>query len=159
MRVLRRHGVTPGSAGPRARGWPGRQIGAIDLEIAPTNIVNRINHTIKEPVGKTWGTLVTYAAALDVPRRIVEFLAWLPAAQAPDLHEVLDLRRAQAMTHVVLDGTLTACDRLAGFHPGHAGPRNQRRTCSQRALEMTLTERTSVPCRPLMRTIHSRFTA
>jgi hypothetical protein len=36
------------------------------------------------------------------------------AAQAPDLHEVLDLCRAEEMTHVVLDGTLIACDRLAG---------------------------------------------
>lgn len=35
------------------------------------------------------------------------------AAQAPDLHEMLDLCRAQAMTHVMLDGTLIACDRLA----------------------------------------------
>ncbi|MGW5465627.1 hypothetical protein [Streptomyces sp. NPDC003996] len=36
------------------------------------------------------------------------------AAQAPDLHEVLDLCRAEGMTHMVLDGTLIACDRLAG---------------------------------------------
>lgn len=118
--------------------------------------------------------MVTYAAALDVPRHIVEFLARLLAAhrrgigtpkgsralgpfrqavlvlrwfrergcvhclardagisqatgyrylhegigvlaaQAPDLHDVLDLCRAEGMTHVVLDGTLIACDRLAG---------------------------------------------
>ncbi|WP_171112110.1 transposase family protein [Streptomyces sp. Z423-1] len=36
------------------------------------------------------------------------------AAQAPDLYEALDLCRAEGMTHVVLDGTLIACDRLAG---------------------------------------------
>jgi hypothetical protein len=36
------------------------------------------------------------------------------AAQAPDLQEVLDLCRAEGMTHVGLDGTLIACDRLAG---------------------------------------------
>jgi hypothetical protein len=117
--------------------------------------------------------LVTYAAALDVPRHIVAFRAQLPAAhrrgigtpkglsrpgpvppggtamlrwfrehgcvhclardagisqttgyrylhegvlaaQAPDLQVVLDLCRAEGMTHVVLDGTLIACDRLAG---------------------------------------------
>lgn len=118
--------------------------------------------------------MVTYAAALDVPRHVVEFLARLLAAhrrgigtpkgsralgpfrqavlvlrwfrehgcvhclardagisqatgyrylhegigvlaaQAPDLHEVLDLCRAEGMTHVVLDGTLISCDRLAG---------------------------------------------
>ncbi|TVZ75581.1 hypothetical protein FB157_15313 [Streptomyces sp. BK340] len=38
----------------------------------------------------------------------------VPAGQAPDLHEVLDLCRAQGMTNVVLDGTLIASDRLAG---------------------------------------------
>ncbi|ANP56686.1 transposase [Streptomyces griseochromogenes] len=37
----------------------------------------------------------------------------VPAAQAPDPHEVLDLCRAQGMTHVVLDGTPIACDRPA----------------------------------------------
>ncbi|MFD3839604.1 carboxymuconolactone decarboxylase family protein, partial [Streptomyces sp. NPDC058642] len=31
------------------------QIGAITLEIALTNFFNRINRTIKEPAGKTWG--------------------------------------------------------------------------------------------------------
>lgn len=31
------------------------QIGAINLEIALTNFFNRINRTIKEPAGKTWG--------------------------------------------------------------------------------------------------------
>ncbi|MGW1888263.1 transposase family protein [Streptomyces sp. NPDC001970] len=36
------------------------------------------------------------------------------APQAPDLHEVLDRSHAEGMTHVVLDGTLIACDRLAG---------------------------------------------
>ena len=34
--------------------------------------------------------------------------------QAPDLHEVLDRCRREGMTHVILDGTLIACDRLAG---------------------------------------------
>ncbi|MER6347709.1 carboxymuconolactone decarboxylase family protein [Streptomyces sp. NPDC001595] len=31
------------------------QIGAINLEIALTNFFNRINRTIKEPAGRTWG--------------------------------------------------------------------------------------------------------
>ena len=31
------------------------QIGAINLEIGLTNFFNRINRTIKEPAGKTWG--------------------------------------------------------------------------------------------------------
>ncbi|MEU1117527.1 MULTISPECIES: carboxymuconolactone decarboxylase family protein [unclassified Streptomyces] len=31
------------------------EIGAINLEIAVTNFFNRINRTIKEPAGKTWG--------------------------------------------------------------------------------------------------------
>ncbi|GGR86946.1 alkyl hydroperoxide reductase AhpD [Streptomyces aureoverticillatus] len=31
------------------------QIGAINLEIALTNFFNRINRTIKEPAGQTWG--------------------------------------------------------------------------------------------------------
>jgi hypothetical protein len=37
------------------------------------------------------------------------------ADQAPDLHEVLDRCRAQGLAHVVLDGTLIECDRLAGI--------------------------------------------
>jgi hypothetical protein len=36
------------------------------------------------------------------------------ADAAPDLHEVLDRCRAQQMSHVVLDGTLIFCDRVAG---------------------------------------------
>lgn len=36
------------------------------------------------------------------------------AAQAPDLHEVLDHCRREGMTHVILDGTLIETDRLAG---------------------------------------------
>ncbi|GAB2331862.1 IS5-like element IS470 family transposase [Streptomyces variabilis] len=36
------------------------------------------------------------------------------AAQAPDLHEVLDHCRRTGMTHVILDGTLIETDRLAG---------------------------------------------
>jgi alkylhydroperoxidase family enzyme len=31
------------------------QIGAINLDIARTNFYNRINRTIKEPAGKSWG--------------------------------------------------------------------------------------------------------
>ncbi|MFE7468021.1 carboxymuconolactone decarboxylase family protein [Streptomyces sp. NPDC057499] len=31
------------------------EIGAINLEIAMTNFFNRINRTIKEPAGRTWG--------------------------------------------------------------------------------------------------------
>ncbi|MFG2811326.1 carboxymuconolactone decarboxylase family protein [Streptomyces massasporeus] len=31
------------------------QIGALNLEIALTNFFNRINRTIKEPAGRTWG--------------------------------------------------------------------------------------------------------
>ncbi|WP_172382034.1 carboxymuconolactone decarboxylase family protein [Streptomyces sp. MNP-20] len=31
------------------------QIGALNLEIALTNFFNRINRTIKEPAGQTWG--------------------------------------------------------------------------------------------------------
>ncbi|MGD9483660.1 transposase family protein [Streptomyces sp. TRM70308] len=36
------------------------------------------------------------------------------AGQAPDLHEVLDRCRREGATHVVLDGTLIDCDRVAG---------------------------------------------
>lgn len=36
------------------------------------------------------------------------------ADAAPELHEVLDRCRAQQMSHVVLDGTLISCDRVAG---------------------------------------------
>ncbi len=36
------------------------------------------------------------------------------ADQAPDLHAVLDRCRAEGMTHLVLDGTLIACDRVTG---------------------------------------------
>lgn len=36
------------------------------------------------------------------------------ADQAPDLHDVLNRRRRDGMTHVTLDGTLIASDRLAG---------------------------------------------
>ncbi|MFJ2590685.1 carboxymuconolactone decarboxylase family protein [Streptomyces sp. NPDC087538] len=32
-----------------------QEIGAINLEIALTNFFNRINRTIKEPAGQTWG--------------------------------------------------------------------------------------------------------
>ncbi|MGW7535778.1 transposase family protein [Amycolatopsis sp. NPDC054798] len=35
------------------------------------------------------------------------------AAQAPDLHQVLEQRRAAGDTHVVLDGALIGCDRVA----------------------------------------------
>lgn len=35
--------------------------------------------------------------------------------QAPDLHEVLEHCRWEGMTHVILDGTLIASDRLAGI--------------------------------------------
>lgn len=31
------------------------EIGAIDLEIALTNFFNRLNRTVKEPAGQTWG--------------------------------------------------------------------------------------------------------
>ncbi|WP_128429443.1 transposase family protein [Streptomyces cyaneus] len=118
--------------------------------------------------------MVTYAATLDVPRHVVEYLSRLLAAhrrrigtprgsrvlgpfrqavlvlrwfrergcvhclardagisqatgyrylhegidvlagQAPDLHEVLDRCRAAGMTHLVLNGTLITCDRVAG---------------------------------------------
>ncbi|MER7689728.1 transposase family protein [Streptomyces sp. NPDC097610] len=36
------------------------------------------------------------------------------AAQAPDLHQVLDRCRREGMTHVILDGTLIESDRVAG---------------------------------------------
>ncbi|WP_393077349.1 transposase family protein [Streptomyces sp. LN704] len=36
------------------------------------------------------------------------------ADRAPDLHEVLDRRRCEGMTHVILDGTLIESDRVAG---------------------------------------------
>lgn len=37
------------------------------------------------------------------------------ADAAPDLHQVLTRCRQQGMAHVVLDGTLVACDRVAGL--------------------------------------------
>lgn len=118
--------------------------------------------------------MVTYAAMLDVPREVVEYLARLLAAhrrrigtprgsralgplrqavmvlrwfrergcvhclardagisqatgyrylhegitvlaeRAPKLHQVLDRCRREGMTHVILDGTLIECDRVAG---------------------------------------------
>jgi hypothetical protein len=118
--------------------------------------------------------LVTYAATLDVPRHVVDYLARLLAArrrhigtprgsralgpfrqavlvlrwfrtrgcvhclardagisqatgyrylhegisvladQAPNLHQVLDRCQREGMTHVILDGTLIECDRVAG---------------------------------------------
>ncbi|MET9386333.1 transposase family protein [Streptomyces sp. NPDC002928] len=118
--------------------------------------------------------MVTYAATLDVPRRIVEFLARLLATQrrrigtprgsralgpfrqavlvlrwfrergcvhclardagvsqatgyrylhkginvladqAPGLHEILKVCQESGITHVILDGTLIECDRVAG---------------------------------------------
>ncbi len=36
------------------------------------------------------------------------------AERAPDLHQVLDHCRGEGMTHVILDGTLIECDRVAG---------------------------------------------
>lgn len=36
------------------------------------------------------------------------------ADQAPDLHQVLQQRRKQGTAHVILDGTLINCDRVAG---------------------------------------------
>lgn len=36
------------------------------------------------------------------------------ADRAPDLHQVLDRCRREGMTHVILDGTLIECDRVAG---------------------------------------------
>ncbi len=36
------------------------------------------------------------------------------AAQAPDLHQVLKRCRDQGMNHLILDGTLIGCDRVAG---------------------------------------------
>ncbi|WP_159072287.1 hypothetical protein [Streptomyces sp. CMB-StM0423] len=36
------------------------------------------------------------------------------AERAPNLHEVLADCRAHGMSHVILDGTLISCDRVAG---------------------------------------------
>lgn len=38
------------------------------------------------------------------------------AAQAPDIHEVLERCRRAGMAHVILDGTLIETDRVAGVH-------------------------------------------
>jgi hypothetical protein len=38
----------------------------------------------------------------------------MSSPRAPDLHQVLERCRAQGLSHVVLDGTLIACDRVAG---------------------------------------------
>ena len=43
------------------------------------------------------------------------------ADQAPDLHHVLAECREKGMNHLVLDGTLIGCDRLAGTHPNTEG--------------------------------------
>ncbi|MFE4414967.1 hypothetical protein [Streptomyces sp. NPDC056821] len=37
------------------------------------------------------------------------------ADQAPGLHEILKVCQELGMTHVILDGTLIECDRVAGF--------------------------------------------
>ena len=36
------------------------------------------------------------------------------ADQAPDLHQTLQRCRRQCRAHLILDGTLTSCDRVAG---------------------------------------------
>ncbi|MFE3632777.1 hypothetical protein [Streptomyces sp. NPDC059168] len=40
------------------------------------------------------------------------------ARKAPDLHQVLDRCRREVMTHVILDGTLIKCARVAGSRAG-----------------------------------------
>ena len=48
-------GVTDEIWNEVTRHFTEEQIGALNLEIALTNFFNRINRTIKEPAGKTWG--------------------------------------------------------------------------------------------------------
>ncbi|MFG2565398.1 carboxymuconolactone decarboxylase family protein [Streptomyces sp. NPDC048567] len=48
-------GVTDDLWGEVCAQFTEQQIGALNLEIALTNFFNRINRTIKEPAGKTWG--------------------------------------------------------------------------------------------------------
>jgi AhpD family alkylhydroperoxidase len=48
-------GVTDGTWDEATAHFTEEQIGAINLEIALTNFFNRINRTIKEPAGRTWG--------------------------------------------------------------------------------------------------------
>jgi hypothetical protein len=43
------------------------------------------------------------------------------ADRAPDLHQVLTACRTQGLSHLVLDGTLIATDRVAGIHLNSAG--------------------------------------
>ncbi|WP_406190346.1 hypothetical protein OG331_51745 [Streptomyces sp. NBC_01017] len=43
------------------------------------------------------------------------------AAQAPDLHRVLEECRDRGISHVILDGTLLTTDRVAGTHLNSEG--------------------------------------
>ncbi|MFJ7626513.1 hypothetical protein ACIQZN_08500 [Streptomyces sp. NPDC097595] len=53
--IRRPYGPASGAPSKPSPTIPGVQIGALNLEIALTNFFNRINRTIKEPAGKTWG--------------------------------------------------------------------------------------------------------
>ncbi|WSA05173.1 hypothetical protein OHA79_47160 (plasmid) [Streptomyces sp. NBC_00841] len=52
---------------------------------------------------------ISQATGYRYPHEGIDILA----DQAPDLHKVLDRCRSEAMTHVILDGTLIESDRLA----------------------------------------------
>ena len=53
---------------------------------------------------------ISQATGYRYPHEGIDVLA----DRAPDPHQVLDRCRAKGITHVVLDGTLITCDRLAG---------------------------------------------
>ncbi|UQX11257.1 transposase family protein [Candidatus Mycobacterium methanotrophicum] len=102
---------------------------------------------IRTRAGRRSGTVRTQAKLVlrwfrdDAPIRLLAMEAGLPistsyrylheaidviAEQAPDLHEVLDRAKAEQWSHVTLDGTLIAIDRVderneAGHHRWYSG--------------------------------------
>ncbi|MCX5098349.1 transposase family protein [Streptomyces sp. NBC_00439] len=64
----------------------------------------------REAPGRTVPTGISQATSYCHLHEGIDILA----AQAPDLHAVLDRRREEEMSHAILDGMLSESDRLAG---------------------------------------------
>ncbi|MFG2218482.1 transposase family protein [Streptomyces sp. NPDC048685] len=64
----------------------------------------------REAPGRTAPTGISQATSYCHLHEGIDILA----AQAPDLHAVLDRRREEEMSHAILDGMLSESDRLAG---------------------------------------------
>ncbi|WTH12483.1 hypothetical protein OH776_44350 [Streptomyces sp. NBC_01578] len=93
-------GGVPGRAGPGRALGPFRQAVLVLRWIRERGCV----HCLARDAGISQATGYRYLhEAIDVL-----------AERAPDLHQVLDRCRREGMTHVILDGTLIECDRVAG---------------------------------------------